>query len=108
MSDNSRQHVRVRGPFDGRRIGMLDTPVQIYDLSEGGCFVNCLQEQPGGREVVLEIALPNEGAVTVTAQSLYSRSGFGFAARFTQVEPEVLEKLRRQVARLQAEGARTS
>jgi hypothetical protein len=102
VSDNRRQHVRVKGPFDGKRISLIDTPVQIYDLSEGGCFVNSMQEQAEGREVVLEIVLPNEGPVTVTGETLYSRPGFGFATRFTQVEPAVRVKIRRQLAQLLA------
>lgn len=86
---------------------MIDTPVQIYDLSEGGCFVNSMQEQSVGREVVLEIVLPDEGPVTLTAETLYARPGFGFAARFTRVEPHVRVKLRRQLAQLLAQGAQT-
>lgn len=100
MSDNRRQHVRVTGPFDGRRIGLIETPVQIYDLSEGGCFVNSMQEQREGREVELEINLPTEGPIRVTAQTLYSRAGFGFAARFTEVPEESMAKLARELHRL--------
>ncbi len=107
MSDNRRQHVRVKGPFDGKRISVIDTPVQIYDLSEGGCFVNSMQEQVAGREVVLEIVLPSAGPITVTAQTLYARPGFGFAVRFTDVEPEAWLKLRQELARLLTEGPRS-
>jgi hypothetical protein len=105
MSANRRQHVRVTGPFDGKRIGLLDVPVQIYDLSEGGCFVNSMQEQREGRDVELEISLPTEGPVTLIAETLYSRSGFGFAARFTQVSPENREKLTRELNRLRKRPA---
>ena len=45
---NRRQHARVPGPFDGYRISVLPIPVQIYDLSPGGCFVNSLNEQKPG------------------------------------------------------------
>lgn len=100
MSDNRRRHVRVTGPFDGKRIGLIDTEVQIYDLSEGGCFVNSMQEQLEGREVELEINLPEEGPITVTGLTLYSRAGFGFATRFTQVPPDAMEKLARELDRL--------
>jgi len=100
MNDNRRQHMRVTGPFDGRRIGLIDTPVQIYDLSEGGCFVNSMQEQQEGRDVELEINLPNEGKITVTGLTLYSRAGFGFATRFTRVPPDAQEKLGRELTRL--------
>lgn len=107
MSDNRRQHVRVKGPFDGKRISVIDTPVQIYDLSEGGCFVNSMQEQPAGREVVLEITLPIGDPITVTAQTLYSRPGFGFAVRFTEVEPEAWLRLRQELERLLRDGPRS-
>jgi hypothetical protein len=100
-----RKHVRITGPFDGKRIGLIETPVQIYDLSEGGCFVNSLQEQAEGREVELEIRLPTEGPVQVTAQTLYSRPGFGFAARFTQVAPEARVKLSRELDRLRMKAS---
>lgn len=100
MSDNRRRHVRVTGPFDGKRIGLIDIPVQIYDLSEGGCFVNSMQEQQEGREVELEINLPEEGLISVTGLTLYSRPGFGFAARFTHVPPEAMERLGRELDRL--------
>jgi hypothetical protein len=99
---NRRQHVRVTGPFDGKRVSAIDTPVQIYDLSEGGCFVNSMQEQQEGREVELEIALPTEGPIRVTGVTLYARPGFGFAARFTRIDPLVMVKLSRELARLRA------
>jgi PilZ domain len=99
---NRRQHVRVTGPFDGKRVSLIDTPVQIYDLSEGGCFVNSMQEQQEGREVELEIALPTEGTIRVTGVTLYARPGFGFAARFTQIDPGVAIRLSRELARLRA------
>lgn len=79
---------------------MIETPVQIYDLSEGGCFVNSMQEQAEGRDVLLEINLPEEGPVTVTGLTLYSRPGFGFATRFTEVSPEAMAKLTRELDRL--------
>lgn len=100
MSDNRRRHVRVTGPFDGKRISLIDTPVQIYDLSEGGCFVNSMQEQKEGREVELEIQLPTEGPIRVVAQTLYSRPGFGFAARFTQIDEDSQSSLARELERL--------
>ena len=44
--DNRRKNVRVLGPFDGMRPGLFDLPLQIYDLSLGGCFVNSVHEAP--------------------------------------------------------------
>lgn len=105
MSKNRRQHIRVTGPFDGKRIGLIDTPVQIYDLSEGGCFVNAMQEQQEGREVELEIVLPQEGSIRVVAQTLYSRPGFGFATRFTTLDDEARDKLARELESLRKRAA---
>ncbi len=42
---NRRRHVRIAGPFDGCRVGALDTPLSIFDLSRGGCFVNAMHDQ---------------------------------------------------------------
>src|SRR6202008_2977531 len=83
--DNRRQHDRVAGPFDGQRVNLLDTPVRIYDLSEGGCFVNSLHDQASDVDVILKIDLPFEGWITVTARTLYRKPGFGFAVRFTEM-----------------------
>ena len=41
-----RRFTRVLGPFEGTWIGLLNTPIRIYDLSEGGCFVKFLQTLP--------------------------------------------------------------
>jgi hypothetical protein len=99
-TDDRRQHERVNGPFDGRRLGDLDTPIRIYDLSEGGCFVNSMHEQQVGAIVVLEIELPYEGWITVTGQTLYRKPDFGYAVRFSGMSDEAALRLRRAVERL--------
>jgi hypothetical protein len=93
------------GPFDGCRVGVLDTPLLIYNLSEGGCFVNSLYDTPLGQRLVLKISLPNEGIVTIDAETVYVQPGFGFAVRFVEVSDETrailrlsLDKLRQNVA----------
>ena len=88
MKDHRRKHHRVKGPFDGCRVGLIDTPLLIYDLSEGGCFVNSLYDTPVGQRLVLRITLPYEGVITVDAETVYARSGFGFAVRFMDVTDE--------------------
>lgn len=85
---NRRAHDRVPGPFEGRRIGALVTPVSIYDLSEGGCFINAMHVQKPGVVFTLEIDLPYVGSVTVKAETLYSKGEFGFAVRFIDLTPE--------------------
>lgn len=99
--DDRREHDRVTGPFDGRRVAALNTPVRIYDLSEGGCFVNSLHEQQPGVQVILEIDLPYQGQITVNAETLYRKPGFGFAVRFVEMTEEDSTRLQRAIQQLQ-------
>ena len=97
---NRRQHVRVPGPFDGWRISVLQTPVQIYDLSPGGCFVNSLNEQRPGIRVVLEIELPGEGRIKVTGETLYAKPDFGYAVRFVDMPSDLAARIDAALRRL--------
>jgi hypothetical protein len=90
---NRRASPRAAGPFDGRRIGALETPIKIFDLSARGCFINSMHEQQPGVTMVLKIDLPDQPSITVTAQSLYSRSEFGFAVLFINVNASTQAKL---------------
>ena len=98
-----RQHVRVPGPFDGWRIGVLPIPIQIYDLSQGGCFVNSLHEQKTGINLVLEIELPGEGRIKVKGETLYTKPGFGYAVRFVDVSAELGAQIEAALRRLNEE-----
>lgn len=62
--DERRQHDRAPGPFDEWRVGLLDVPVRIYDISEGGCFVSAMHEQQAGIVFVLKVDLPHAGWMT--------------------------------------------
>jgi hypothetical protein len=94
MDRNHRQHTRVVGPFEGR-MGIFETPVVLYDLSEGGCFINSLNDAPErGRRFVLHIDLTQTESVTLEAEVLDGRAGFGFAVRFLDPPPAVAERLR--------------
>ena len=93
----SRQFERVVGPFDGYRVGLLETPVLIYDLSRGGCFVNSTLDHPVGSKLVLKIDLPGEGPVTVNAEVMNCRAGIGFGVRFVDVDAETVQRLMRTI-----------
>lgn len=95
-----RQHKRVDGPFDGFRIGALETPIQLYDLSRGGCFINSMHQQQPGVVLSLKIELPYEGWISVKAESLPGRGEFGFAVRFVEMSDEAAARLERAVAKL--------
>jgi hypothetical protein len=98
-SAEQRQHVRVPGPFDGIRVGMLETPIRVYDLSEGGCFIGSLHDTAPGQRLVIRIQLPKEGLITLNAEALYERTGFGYAVRFVEVADHAQASLHRVVYR---------
>ena len=99
---NRRESDRVPGPFDAWRVGFLQTPVRIYDISLGGCFVHAMHEQEPGVIVMLQIQLPLEGTLQLKAETLYRRPGFGFAVRFIDMDDQTRTRLARA---LQALGA---
>ena len=102
MDTEQRRHLRVHGPFEGYRIGVIDARVTIYDLSEGGCFVNCATASPeAGRSLVLKIEIPEEGWVCLKSQALYAKPGYGFAVSFVDVPRDAAERLRRGIRRRQ-------
>ena len=92
--------MRVHGPFDGRRAGLLTVPVTIYDLSMGGCLIHAFHEEPAGSRFTLDIQLPIEGWIQLEAQSLYVREGYGFAVNFIEMTETTRERLERAIARL--------
>ena len=99
--DDRRQHTRIAGPFDGQRIGALETPIRLYDLSRGGCFIVAMHEQRPGVEMTLRIDLPYVGAITVKAETLDRRDSYGFAVRFVEVPENVAVRLNRALDMLE-------
>jgi hypothetical protein len=100
---NRRQHIRCAGPFDGRRAGLLETPIRIYDLSEGGCFINALHTTTSaGQRLEFKIQLPFEGWINVRAVALYDRADFGFAVQFVDLAEHTRERIARTIKKLQA------
>jgi len=92
----TRRYVRVRGPFDGYNLGWPQTPVLVYDLNLGGGFVNFGDEQPNEWTLLLKIDLPQEGPITVNAETVY-RHQFGVAVRFVEVDADTAARLLRTV-----------
>ena len=100
-ADCRRKHKRVDGPFDGLRVGALETPVQLYDLSRGGCFINSMHQQRPGVTLLMRIDLPDEGWITVTAETVYGRGEFGYAVRFIEISDEASARLERVLQALE-------
>jgi PilZ domain len=94
-AERRRVHTRVYGPFDGIRIGALETPVQLYDLSRGGCFINSMHHQQPGIKLLLKIDLPHERWITVNAETLPRSNEFGYAVQFVKMSDESAERLER-------------
>lgn len=99
--DDRRVHTRIAGPFDGWRVGLLDTPVRIFDLSSGGCFVNATHRQDGGQRLTLKIELPHGGWIKVKAQTLNRHGELGFPVRFLEMSDVDQRRLDRAIAGLQ-------
>jgi len=106
-AEGRRLHARVHGPFDGIRIGALETPVQLYDLSRGGCFINSMHHQQPGVKLLLKIDLPHERWVTVNAETLPRSNEFGYAVRFIDLSTEAIERLERFLQASQGSVPRT-
>lgn len=87
-----RRYERVTGPFDG----LLEGRVLVYGLNLGGCFVNSTLEPAEGTILALQIDLPQEGSITVNAQTLY-RLQHGFAVQFVDLDDDVALRIARTV-----------
>ncbi|HQZ37487.1 MAG TPA: PilZ domain-containing protein [Vicinamibacterales bacterium] len=103
-TDDRRESDRVSGPFDAWRLSVLETPVRIYDISLGGCFVNAMHEQVQGIVVTLRIQMPGEGWLELKAETIYRRPGFGFAVRFVDMTDELNRRLERALGTLRDGG----
>ena len=75
------------------------TPVLVYDLNLGGGFVNFGDDQPDSADFVLRVALPEEGLVTLHAETVY-RHETGVAVRFVDVDTDTRQRLARTIASL--------
>ena len=100
--------LRVAGPFAARRVGPLPTPLRVHDLSIGGCLVECYYDLATGRRLTLQIDLPDEGWITLDAQTLYVRENFGFAVRFTELSEANRRRIERTIERILVERSRSA
>ena len=53
----------------------------------------------------MRIDLPDEGWITVTAETLYGRGEFGYAVRFVEISDEASARLDRALQALELRGA---
>jgi hypothetical protein len=95
---------RVAGPFEGRRVDLLTTPLRIHDLSRSGCLIQWYHEQTPGRRFTLEVDLPDVGWLRLEAEPVYNRSDYGFAVKFVDVSPDTVATLDQVIDRLRSRG----
>ncbi len=100
-----REHRRFAGPFEGLRVDALETPIRIYDLSRGGCFVTAMHSQKPGVKLVLRIDLPPDGWITATAETVARQDDTGFAVRFVHMDPDDAARFDRAMTRLEARAS---
>ena len=91
-----RRYARVTGPFGARHLGLRKTHVLVYDLNLGGGFVNFTDEQPEDSTFMLRIKLPEEGPITVKAETVH-RHASGVGVRFVDVDVPTCLRLVRTV-----------
>ena len=84
------------GPFDGWVVGLLDFPIQLYNLSLGGAFVNSTTSAPiRGKQMTLRIELPGQGEIEVRAEACFAVPDFGYGVRFLELTDEASDQLNR-------------
>jgi hypothetical protein len=94
--DNRRAHPRLSHPIDAQRLGLVETPLQIYDLSVGGCFINDFHHPPvPGKSFDMRLELPDGETVTIRGEVVHGRTGYGYAVRFLEVSDAARARLER-------------
>jgi hypothetical protein len=102
-----RRHPRVRGPFDGSWAGAAGNgSARIWDLSEGGCYIDALNDQREGETLSVTIDLP-EGCVRATGRIVYFVHNQGFAVQFLSIDPSSVQPLKQAVDRMLSAGMGT-
>lgn len=94
-----RRHPRIHGPFDGRRCGLIDIPILIRDISEGGCFVHSVHEAEVGGRLTLAIEVPGGDLIAVEGQVVSCHSPVGFGVRFVDLPESASARLARLIAK---------
>ena len=102
----TRRYVRASGPFSGFHLGLRKTPIQVFNLNLGGGFISFTEEQPAGSTLVLTIDLPQEGRITVQAETIY-RDPSGIAVQFVYLDSDAAGRVARAVERVGPQQAAT-
>jgi hypothetical protein len=91
-----RAHPRLKGPFEGSwdGSGRVD---RIIDVSIGGCFVECMTPPPVAQRIRISITFEGRH-FSIRGVVLYAERNYGFAVRFEDPPPDLLDLIERAVS----------
>jgi hypothetical protein len=92
-----RHNARVKGPFEGYWDGTGVQQGRVVDLSVSGCFIEAVTLPAEGQVVMVSIAI-GAGRIELPGEVVYSEANLGFAVRFTETPPAIVDSLRREIA----------
>jgi hypothetical protein len=90
---------QAEGPFEGVRMGAIDVPLCVRDLSVDGCLIELQDAVVTGRRISIQIKLPVEGWIALKADTLRVRDSAWLAAKFVNINAAARERLARGIAR---------
>lgn len=81
---------------------------RVTDLSEGGCYIDSLNQPNVGDVLNLKLQLPNGDSLELTGEVAHQTPPLGFGLRFVKPTDEQLKKLRLLIEHLQGSRDRAS
>jgi hypothetical protein len=104
MTDERRRHHRFVHPLEGNWWGSSgSTRCRIGDISESGCFVQCLMPPSPGEETKISLFV-SQGELTLPGTIVYAERGIGFGMKFNELSRDEAAKLEELLAELAAGG----
>ena len=90
---------RLRGPLEGYRLGTIDVPVRIFNLTRDGCFVEISVGTMSGNDIRLQIDLPGVGWTVVHCQTLHIAGPNAFAVQFDRLDEDTRSRIGQAIDR---------
>jgi len=86
MSEDRRQHMRVRFPLEARWEGLSGRhTARIYDISMSGCYVEALSEVPTHERVRFQVQSPTGLWLTFEGEVVHHQPNMGFGLHFVNL-----------------------
>jgi len=70
-----------------------NSTARVTDLSEGGCYIDCLNQPHVGDILRLKLQLSNGDSLELTGEVAHQTPPLGFGLRFVELTDEQLKKL---------------